>query len=67
MSMVNNSEEGGIQLVGDKVKAINIIRFGSVLASSLTLLVSITSFDSYPAYMAFFYKSHMGPTVSSFH
>ena len=65
--MVNNSEEGGIQQVGDEVKAINIIRLGSVLASSQTLLVSFTFFDSYPASMTFFSKSHMGPTSGSFH
>ena len=67
MSMVNNSEVGAIQQVGDEVKAINIIRLGSVLASSQTLLVSFTFFDSYPASMTFFSKSHMGPTSDSFH
>ena len=67
MSMVNNSEVGAIQQVGDEVKAINIIRFGSVLASCLTLLIGITFFDSNPASIGFFSKSHMGPTSGSFH
>ena len=48
LSLVRNSEEAGMQLLGDDPRAILVVRTSSVALSASVSILGVTVFDAYP-------------------